>query len=247
MVSSLRSSSIWGLLIAMTVVTLSTLACRNHSKPGNGDPTIEPAGAEPEQYSATVVRTVDDGTTRQVSIIREARLFEKRREDWSEDGQNRALIWTPEFGKGFLLDLDRRAYVEIEIAGPSDARISDPRQGRHRVLGSLDAESEIQTLERSFDDAPSPTSVETRSLDLAVIDGHSCTVLERRSSYPDGHTEIVTTFRARDLAGLALRVETRSDQPLMKILTERREIRLEVPPEEFIVPGDFAKVERLPR
>src|SRR5688572_24821947 len=104
------------LLIAFTTLTLAmTNACRNPRQSGHGAADGEPAG-EPEQYSATVVRTIDDGTTRETSITGEARSGEKRREEWTEQDQNRALIWRPDLGKGFLLDLDRRLFVELDIA-----------------------------------------------------------------------------------------------------------------------------------
>src|SRR6266478_5689512 len=100
------------ILVAMPVVL--TNGCRNRVLPGDSDSNLEPAG-EPEQYSATVVRIIEDGTSRETSVSREARSGEKRREEWTEEGQNRALIWRPDLGKSFLLDLDGRAYVEFEI------------------------------------------------------------------------------------------------------------------------------------
>src|SRR5436309_9764236 len=100
------------ILVAMSEVL--TYGCRNRVSPSDGDSNVEPAG-EPEQYSARVVRIIEDGKSRETSVSREARSGEKHREEWTEEGQNRALIWRPDLGKIFLLDLDGRAYVEFEI------------------------------------------------------------------------------------------------------------------------------------
>lgn len=60
-----------------------TNGCRDRARPGDGDSSAEAAG-EPEQYSATVVRIVEDGTRRETSISREARSGEQRRGEWTE-------------------------------------------------------------------------------------------------------------------------------------------------------------------
>ena len=65
--------------------------------------------------------------------------------------------------------------------------------------------------------------------------------------FRDGHTETTRRFRARDLSGLALRVESEADQGSARVITERRDVRIEVAPDMFTVPADFKKVEKLPR
>ena len=91
--------------VAMSMSMLLTLGCRGtRQTDGNG---AELAG-EPEQYSATVVRIVEDGTTSETIVSREAHAGEQRRDEWTENGQNRALIWRPDIGKAFLLYIDRR-------------------------------------------------------------------------------------------------------------------------------------------
>lgn len=242
MVPRRKSSLAWVLFIAITTLAVAlTNACRNHRQLGDSEADVEPAG-EPEQYSAMVVRTIDDGKTRETSITREARSGEKRREEWTEQGQNRALIWRPDLGKGFLLDLDGRAYVEMEITAghlrESQASAQDP--------SGLDVEdSTVQAIDRYFDDAQSPTRVQTRMLPPVVIDGHPCRVYEQRASFLDGHTEITRRFRAHDLAGLALRIEGGPEQGAARIITERRDVRIEVAPDAFVVPADFKRIERL--
>src|SRR5262249_11291337 len=159
------------------------------------------------QYAATIVRIVDDGTNQQTTITREARSGEMRRQEWTEDGRNLALIWRPDLGKSFMLDLDHRVYAEIN---------SIQAQPLERTVDGL-----VETVDRVLDDAPSPTSVETRALPSQTIEGHPCRVSEQRASFPDGHTEITTTFRARDLNALAIRIESYADNATFRVVTER--------------------------
>lgn len=238
-------------LIAVTIPLLLTNGCRSRVQLGDGD-GVEPAG-EPEQYSATVVRIVEDGTRRETSISREARSGEQRREEWTEQGQNRALIWRPDLGKSFLLDLDGRAYVEIDI---TDGHLPESRAGAsnpHDVSSAqnpvdLDVkDSTVQAIDQYFGETQPPTRVETRVLPQVVIDGHPCAVYEQRAIFSDGHSETLKRFRARDLSGLALRVESEADQGSARVITERRDVRIEVAPDMFTVPADFKKVEKLPR
>jgi hypothetical protein len=217
------------LLIATSAITL-TLACHKRGPSNEADNDTRPIG-EPEQYSATIVRIVDDGTNQQTSVTREARSGEKRRQEWTEENHNHALIWRPDLGKGFLLDLDERDYVEIEIT-----RGHEPE----RTTDSL-----VEAVDRVLDDAPSPTSVEIRALPDQMIGGYQCRVSEQRASFPDGHTETVKTFRARDLNGLAVRTETETDIRIVKVITERRDIVTEIATDAFEVPSDFKRVERL--
>jgi hypothetical protein len=237
------------ILVAMPVVL--TNGCRNRVPPGDGDSNLEPAG-EPEQYSATVVRIIEDGTSRETSVSREARSGEKRREEWTEEGQNRALIWRPDLGKSFLLDLDGRAYVEFEITpshlpeSPTGASNPHDVSSARNAAGPDIGDSTVQAIDHDFGNSQTPTRVETRVLAPAVIDGHSCAVYEQRAIFDDGHVETTRSFRARDLSGLILRVESEADQGSPRVITERREVRLDVAPDTFNVPADFKKVEKLP-
>ena len=237
------------LLIAMTLAVAVASACHNRQPAGEGSGDAELSG-EPEQYSATIVRTVDDGTSRSGTITREARSGEQRREEWMDAGHNRALIWRPDLGKCYLLDLDERLYVELET-GPNHAMES---QAEAKTLNQTSepartdsADNLAQAIDRAIDDAPSPTRVETRLLQAEVIDGHSCRVYENRASFPDGHFEITRAFRASDFAWLALRIELESEPAATKVITERRDVRLDVAPDAFVVPADFKKVDKLAR
>lgn len=226
--------------VAMTIVLLSA-GCRHRSRPGESEREDKLRG-EPDQYSATVVRTIEDGSERAPSIVREARSGEQRREEWTEQGHNRALIWRPDLGKCYLLDLDRLLFVEIS---PGEANQSLPDQSRLRDRSGSDSASSLLEIDRAVDDAPSPDRVETRMLAGADIAGHSCTVHEERATFPDGHTEITRTFRAGDLDGLALRIEAESEPSSVRVITERKDVSLEVAPDTFTVPSNFTKVGKL--
>lgn len=235
--------------VAVTMLFLATIGCRKGARPGDGD--LEPAG-EPVQYSATVVRLVEHGTIREISTSREARSGDQRRDEWTEEGRSRALIWKPDIGKAFLLDLDRRVYVEIEItpgllpenlAGPGNPHnVSAPKNAAKADSG----DGFVQSIERYFDDRQPPGQIERRVLSPVIIEGRSCAVSEQRAVFADGHAETTRSFRARDLSGLALRVECEDEQGSAKVTTERRDVRLEVAPDAFVVPADFKRAERLP-
>lgn len=214
--------------LVLLLAAVLTGACRN--RPESVPVETEMAG-EPDQYAATVARIVEDGAAREETVTWVAKSGEQWREEWSEAGEARALIWRPDLGKSFLLFPDRRLYVE-----------SDIQQSAHP------GEADPDAIDRAMDNAPPPVSVETRMLPDRAIGGHTCQVVEKRASFADGHAEVTTTYRARDLGGLAVRTETETTggPQSVKVITERRDIRLEVAPEEFTVPAEYRKVERLP-
>ena len=108
-------------------------------------------------------------------------------------------------------------------------------------------DSTVQAIDQYFGDTQPPTRIETQALSPALIDGHPCDVYQKRAIFPDGHTETTRRFSARDLSGLLLRVEIEAEQGWARVITERRDVRLEVAPDMFIVPADFKRVEKLPR
>ena len=239
------SSFSLSLLIATISSALLTCACHHRQQPAVGNIDVEESG-EPEEYSATIVRIVDDGTTREPSTTREARSNEKRREEWIENRHNRALIWRPDLAKAFLLDLDERAYVELDISSQLANEVEAHTRNQNGESARTDStDSLVQTVDRAIDDAPMPNQVETKTLPAEVIDGHSCKVYEHRASFPDGHTEITKAFRASDFAGLALRIESESEPATTKVTTERRDVSLAVSPDAFVVPANFKKVDKL--
>lgn len=226
------------MLVLATAFALVTVpACRKH-QPQEIEVTIPIAG-EPNRYSATVIRTVDDGTKREVSTSREFRSGELRREEWTEQGRHLALIWLRDPGKAFLLDLDAKTYEEIE----SGSGERDNPLASHAAADS----NQLEAIDRAVDDAPTPEQTETRALPAQLIDGHSCSVYERRAKFLDGHTEITRTFRARDLAGLLLRAESFSDSGTVAVITERRDVSTDVAGDLFTVPADYQKSEKAAR
>jgi hypothetical protein len=226
------------MLVLATAFALVTVpACRKH-QPQDTELTVPIAG-EPNRYSATIIRTIDDGTKREVSTSREFRSGELRREEWIEEGRHLALIRLPDPGKAFLLDLDAKTYEEIESAsGERDTQLAS-----HAAAES----NQLEAIDRAVDDAPTPEQIETLALPDQLIDGHSCSVYEQRARFPDGHTEITRTFGARDLAGLLVRVESLSDSGTVAVITERRDVSTDVADDIFTVPADYRKIEKAAR
>jgi hypothetical protein len=233
-------------LMAFTAAALLVLiqtGCRGGSPPV-ADPDPGFAG-EPESYSATVVRAIDDGAEREVSVTRISRSGELRREEWREQGGSRALIWRPDQGKAFLLDLDRRIYAELPLSfGPVSEPDKDAAAPSDDPAGAIDPEA----VDRALDRAPSPVRVEARLLADRTIEGHLCKVFEQRAVFPDGHVEMTITHRAIDLSGLAIRIEIVAEPQngSEKVIISRRDVSPAVSPDEFIVPSEFKKVDKLP-
>ena len=162
-----------------------------------------------------------------------------------------ALITRPDMGKMFLLDLDKQAYIEFALspvaAGRAGADSSNPEgpppTARDNEPGEPPAPNPDQ-IERALGDAPLPASVVTLALADQTIENHPCRVFEQRASFPEGHVEITRVFRALDLRGLAIRTESESEGGV-KVITERRDVKTEVSPEEFALPPAFKKAARL--
>ncbi len=225
-------------LVVLVFLTLFIGACRKGSNAPEG--VIEPGPAgEPDEYSATIVRTIENGEHREVSVARILRSSSLTREEWTEGGAPRALIFRPDLGKIFLLAPDRQLYSETFINPETSAETAaqNPANDNQSV-------TDPEAIENAFSDAPNPSSGETRLLPDQIIDNHPCEVIERRAVFPDNHIEITREFRARDLAGLTIRVEAESNGS--RIITERRDIKTEVSPDEFKIPDGFKRVEKLP-
>ena len=232
--------------VSVTLAVLIAGACHHRqSETSNVDVG---ASGQPFEYSATIIRTIEDGSDHPPTITREICSGDKRREDWTEDGHNHGVIWRPDLGKAFLLDLDQRLYVEIDLiqaANKPNNETNKENLREHDEAKNNSTDALVQMVDRAIDDSPMPDEVQTRLLRTETIDAYTCKVYERRSSLPDGHIEIVRTFRASDLAGLALKIETESEPATSKVTTLRTEVRLDVSPDAFIVPPDFKKVEKL--
>jgi hypothetical protein len=236
-----HSSPLMTIVVAALFLMLAAIGCRSSSQPAAD---VEPGfSGEPESYSATVVRAVDDGTEREMSVTRMARSGDLRREEWNEQGSNRALIWRPDQGKAFLLDLDKQIYAELPLS------FSPEREPETRSSDDAQRAIDPEAIETILADAPSPVGVESRLLEDQTIENHVCKVYEQRAVFSDGHAEITKTFRAPELGGLAIRVEIASEPQNGndKIIISRRDVKTVVSPEEFIVPSEFKKVEKLSR
>ena len=205
------------------------------------------AACEPEVYSATVTRMTAGGPEG-ATTSRVARRGDWRREQWTEAGGVRALILRPDLGKGYLLDLDDRLYVEFDYAAshaasaPSTEAASAATQGR-----ADDAPLAVNAdeVERDLSDAPVPVQVETRVRADQTVQGYACQVVESRATFADGRVEVTRSRRARDLAGLPLLIEVESPGGA-RLTVERRDVRLDASPDDFAVPTGFKKVDRLP-
>ena len=226
-------------LTLLVLALLSANGCRTRAPVASNE--VEPVQqSEPEQYSATIVRTVGDS---EVSVTRVARSGEMRREEWSEQGSARALISRPDIGKAFLLDLDKQIYVELDSSSNASRQ---PEINSSNEATARDDQSGIRpdVIERAFDDVPSPSSVEARALEDQTVGNQSCKVFEQRAVFDDGHVEITRVFCARDLHDLAIRIEMESEGGV-KVITERRDVKTEVAHDQFVVPSGFKKVDRL--
>jgi hypothetical protein len=165
-------------------------------------------------------------------------MGEFRRHEWSEQGETRVLILRPDLGKQFLIAIERQVYTEMEISqGTSGQAIAPNAKG--------DDATDPVAIERIFEAADHPASTELRLLPDQVIEGHSCQVAERRLIF-DGRAEIIRTYLARDLSGLALKIEMESEPSTgLRFVTERRNIRVDVPQDLFEMPPGFKKVDKL--
>lgn len=231
-------------LVALALLSLWAAGC--HRRAAEPLAAILPAG-EPEVYSATVTRTVGDGQARDETASLVARRGDWRREQWDEAAGARALVWRPDLGKGYLLDLSNRLYVEFAFAA---SPASGPPPVTHESIAApaaTEAPAAIDAgeVDRALNDAPAPVQTETRVLADQTVQGHPCQVIEERATRADGRVEITRSRRARDLAGLPLLVEVESANGA-RVTIERRDIRLDVSEDDFAVPPGFRKVERLP-
>jgi hypothetical protein len=217
-----------GIVRNLTLLLILAVESSCHNRTATKMTDLETS--EPERYAARIVHTIEDDQGRRVSESRIARSADLLREEWSEQGQTIAMLWRPDIGKSFLLLLDKHEYVETAIAGAH--------------LSESTGEISQGEIERWFEEPARPTSVETCVLADYRLDGHPCRVLQRRASFADGHIEVSTVFRALDLSGLALRIETETVDAgsRIKVTVEYRDVTTEVSPDEFNVPANFKKV-----
>lgn len=219
-------------IVLLLLLSVFFVSCKKSDQNPAANPGAESSG-EPDTYSATVVRTVEEGDRREETITRIARLGEMYKEEWTEKGETRVIIFRPDLGKSFLLSIDRKLFTESAIN-------PDPQDLENRTKTS-EAASEI---DRAFEAPASPVETETHALPDQTIDGHTCQVTEHRARFADGSVEVIRSFRARDLSGFALRVEQESQSPTRRvsIVTQRRDVRTQAARDEFDIPSGFRKV-----
>jgi hypothetical protein len=239
---------------ALIITAAAASGCRPHPQSSTVDAGAETA-SEPEEYSARVIRTIEEGDHREVEETRLAVAGGMMRQEWKDQGQPRVLIWRPDLWKSFLLAPDQGIYVESAIY-PDAAEFQQPaadgdssrptggsKEAALKDRYALDPES----VERDVGASSVASEVQTKGLPDQTIDGHPCAVWLKHASFPDGRTEVTMTYRATDLAGLAIRIENESTSSsgTIKITTERKDIQKKVSPDEFEVPAGFKKVDRL--
>jgi hypothetical protein len=220
-------------LLAAAALALASAACRSSSPPAENI-----TAGEPERYVATVVRTFESGDHIETITEETSRLGELRRHEWSEQGETRVLILRPDLGKPFLLAVERQVYTETDLSRDiTDQAIALNAKGGDGI--------DPVAIERMFEASDHPARVEVKLLPDQVIEGHSCQVAERRLIF-DGRAEIIRTYLARDLSGLALKIEMESEPSTgLRFVTERRNIRVDVPQDLFEMPPGFKKVDKL--
>ena len=239
---------------ALIITAAAASGCRPHPPPPAVDAGVEVAG-EPEEYSARVIRIAEGGDRRDVEETRLAVAGGMMRQEWKDQGQPRVLIWRPDLGKSFLLAPDQGSYVEsaiypdaAEFQQPAaDGDSSKPTGGSKEAALKDRYALDPESVERDVGASSVAPEAQTKGLPDQTIDGHPCTVWLKQASFPDGRTEVTTTYRATDLAGLAIRIENESTSAsgTIKITTERKDIQKKVSPDEFEVPAGFKKVDRL--
>jgi hypothetical protein len=228
-------------------------ACRQQNPSTENSDSLIIAG-EPPNYSAMVVRLVEAGEQKEETTTRVVCSGEMRREEWTEASSKRALIFRPDLGKSFLLDLDQRVYVETDLAQSSKKKDANKPAAQTGALAQPAPESEtpaatsLQTVTEDYlnsDFEEEPATLETHALPDAEQDGRPLKVIEQKATFAGGRVETTRIFRAESLNGLIVKTEMESLSPRIKVTTERRDIKLDISAEEFAVPAGFKKVERL--
>lgn len=234
--------------IAFLVLTLSlfsVVSCQKIAK--TEEENAPPLSSEPSNYSATVVRIIEDGEQHQETVSRIVVAPDKRREEWTENGKPRIAIVRFDAGKSYLLDPEHRLYTETDLNQnlPQDKKSSDAESATEAEKGDTSGSS-TATEWVTDEFREEPTNVETKTLPDETIAGERCKVTESRARFADGRMEITKVFRATQLGGLMIKTETESSTAnhRVKIITERRDVKLDVSPGEFTIPADFKRAQK---
>src|SRR5262245_54087738 len=183
-------------LLSVLFALFIVVSCHKPAKSEEGN--SQPLSNEPESYSATVVRLVEDGDERQEIISRIVVAPDKRREEWTENGAKRIAILRFDMGKSYLLDPERHLYTETDLN--QNVTQSNKSRDAESATGAENREpsrSSIVTEWMTDEFREVPTNVETRTLPDDSIAGERCTVTENRARFADGRMEITKVFRDR--------------------------------------------------
>ena len=164
-----------------------------------------------------------------------------RREEWTEKGERLALITRFDSGKSFYLNLSKQTYIETDLARIALEKTKSNNDAEKQ--GAREQTSAMDFVEDSF--AEQPESLDKRALPDEYILNQLCKVVEKRTHFADGRTEVTKIFRPERLSSLAIKteMETISLNHRVKVVTEWRDIKLNASPEDFVVPANFKRVQ----
>jgi hypothetical protein len=168
------------------------------------------------------------------------------REDWLQDGQERALIVRPDLGEAYLLFLDKGEYLvetregggqDVENGGSTTRNKDD--SGSNMSKGALVVDP--VAIDSDLSPAAAPDSITNLAQRDVTVDTHPCRLSERRATLSDGSTEITRIYKATDLSGLEIKTESESEGKNggVRVVTQKLDIRLDVPQTLFDIPAGF--------
>jgi hypothetical protein len=238
------------LFCLITSIVIFTVSCRQRANPPTAEPVTIPSG-EPEIYTATIVRSIEDGARNEMTETRVARSGDMRREEWTEKGERLALITRFDSGKSFFLNLNKQIYTETDLAlnAPEQSKTGNAVNAANAEKTESEAGRQAAAMDFVEDNfAEEPVKIETRALADESISNQLCKVTERRAGFADGRTEVTKSFYAEKLSGLAVKTERESFSSMhrIKVIMEWRDIKLTASADDFVVPANFKKVQRFP-
>ena len=245
-----RKGRIALIFIVIATAIVLAISCRNQAKPPLQEATLAPAG-EPETYTATIVRSIEDDQHSEITETRVTRSGDMLREEWTEKGEKWAFITRFDTGKSFTLNLSRQTYMETEFAGVATERAKTKVAQEAQDLTEAEKPSSTggqQTPAMDFVEdnfTQQPISLENRALPDEYLANQLCKVAEKRAGFADGRTEVTRIFRAENLSGLAIKTESESSSSTRRtrVVTEWRDIKLDASPDDFVVPANYKKVQ----
>lgn len=246
-------------LLYLTGYMVTAIGCRQHGRPGPGSQSGP--GHGPEQYTARIVRTAERDGAQETLEYRIAVSGQMIREDWVENGEQRALIVRPDVGEAYQLFPDRGEYLVETVGGGALLATGSPATGNpatgNRTSATQASSGKSLSKQEGSDVLVDPIAIESDlspatttadnitelALPDAKVDGHPCRVTERRAVTSDGTTEIVRTYKATDLEGLSIKTESESEgkNGRVRVVTETQDIQRGVPQSAFDVPSGFRR------